>query len=152
MKKFTGISLSLTYITILCVTAIINKEFPLQVASAVHSFLPVRIDLAEQPFIRYRMILFLVATITLIILAPIVGWVGFRDTNTEKIKRIHWMYFVISIPLMSILWIGYPFLSLCTICWFSNDFVYLFFTVSIFITLQLCLQVIFIKFHIIRGT
>lgn len=139
------------YTVALGMMAFLSMQFPSKIASFVNFFLPLKFDLTSQDFIRYRMALFLTATIVFLALVPIILRFGFHGTESEKIKRIHWRYIVIAILVIPIGWIGFPFIALCTTCWTANDIFYFFFIISVFIGLQILLQALLLKINLFKN-
>ena len=155
MKYFRNSAtyLVLIYVTVLGLAALLSAWYPSQIASFVHFFLPIDIDLTTQSvshsFIRYRMFLWLIATMVFLVLVPLVGYFGIPETNFEKFQRIHWMHFVVAILMLPIGWIFYPIVALCITCWTSNDAFYFALTVSFFGGLQMLAHAIILKTKLI---
>jgi hypothetical protein len=146
IQKILGI-----YLVALGLAVLLNMQFPSQIASFVDYFFPMKIDLTSQGFIRYRMVLFLAATIVFLVLIPIIWNFGIQGTEPEKIKRMHWRYFVLVVFMIPISWIFFPLISLCTTCWTTNDIFYFLLTVSVFIGLQISFQALALKINLIKA-
>ncbi|WP_411883960.1 hypothetical protein [Polaromonas sp. YR568] len=143
--------LALIYIVALGFAAFFNFQFPSQAAAFVDFFFPTTINLASEDFIRYRMVLFLTATIVLLILVPLIAYFGMREFNREKFQHTHWSHFVIAVLAVPIGWIVYPFIALCAACWTGNDFFYFFLTVGCFVGFQIFIQAIVLKLKLMKG-
>lgn len=153
MKHFKNAAtyLLLIYTTVLGLTTLLNLKYPLKTASFIEFFLPLNIDISQQPFIRYRMVLWLVATIVFLILVPIIGYFGIVEMNVKKFQRIHWGNFVVAIIAIPICWVFYPLIALCTTCWTGNDIFYFILTIGLFIALQTFAQAILLKAQLFFG-
>jgi hypothetical protein len=153
MKYFKNSAtyLVLIYVAVLGLAALLNAWLPSQTTSFVHFFLPVSTEFSELPFIRYRMLLWLVATAVFIVLVPVIGYFGIPETNLEKIQLLPWWQVVFVILVFPIAWVFYPVISLCTTCVTANDAVYFALTVSFFFALQGLAQVIILKTQIFFG-
>lgn len=135
MKHFKNSAtyLVLVYAIALGLAALLNSYYPSQAASFVHYFLPMDTELSGQPFIRYRMVLWLIATMVFLTLVPIIGYFGTPEMNVEKLKRVHWINIPIVLVMYPVIWIFYPIIALCTTCWTSNDAFYFALTIAIFL-------------------
>jgi cytochrome bd-type quinol oxidase subunit 2 len=153
MKYFRNSAtyLVLIYVAVLGLAALLNAWYPSHTASFVHFFLPVSAEFSEQPFIRYRILLWLVATAVFIVLVPVIGYFGVPETNLEKFQRVHWGHLVVAIVALPIGWIFYPIISLCTTCVTTNDAVYFALTVSFFLALQIFAHAIILKTQLFFG-
>lgn len=96
------------------------------------------------------MVLFLTATIVLLVFAPAIAYFGTREFNREKFQRTHWSHFVIEILAVPIGWIGYPFIALCTAFWTANPLIYFVLTVSCFIGFHVFIQAIVLKLKLMK--
>lgn len=143
--KNSATYLVLTYVIVLGLAALLNSNYPSHAASFVHSFLPMDTELSDQPFIRYRMVLWLCATMVFLTLVPIIGYFGIPETNIEKFQRVHWGHLVVAIFAIPTCWIFYPLIALCATCWTSNDTLYFSLTVGFFIALQIFAHAIILK-------
>ncbi len=149
--KHSAVYLVLVYIVMLGLAALSSAWYPSQTASFVHFFLPMDVDISEQPFIRYRMLLWLIATMVFLVLVPVIGYFGIPETNVEKFQRVHWGHLVVAIVALPIGWIFYPIISLCTTCVTTNDAIYFALTVSFFLALQIFAHAIILKTQLFFG-
>src|SRR6478752_9899493 len=140
--------IALSYLVVLGVAAFLNLQFPYEFSTFVDLIFPTKIDLASQGFIRYRMVLFVVASILFLVFLPIILRFGFSGMSYEKIKKTHWRHIAILAFAVPICWVGYPFISLCPTCWTANDVFYFFLTVSVFMGLQISSQAVFLKYFV----
>lgn len=143
--KNSATYLVLIYAMTLWLTVILNFYYPLEAASFVNFFLPTDIDISQQPFIRYRMILWIVSTMILLSIMPVIGYIGIPETNVEKMQNFPWWIIVLIIILSPLIWISYPIIALCTTCVTSNDVLYFILTVLFFFGLQLFAHAIVFK-------
>lgn len=149
--KNSAVYLVLVYIVILGLAALLSAWRPSQTASFVHFFLPMDMDLTTQSFIRYRMFLWLIATMVFLVLVPVIGYLGIPETNIEKFQRIHWGHLVVAIVAIPVCWIFYPLMALCTTCWTSNDAFYFALTICLFGGLQILAYAIILKMKLFLG-
>lgn len=147
MKYFKNSAtyLVLIYAVTLGLTVLLNFNYPSKAAYFVNFFLPTNIDVSQQPFIRYRIILWIVSSIILLIIMPIIGYFEIPETNVEKMQNFPWWKIVLMIILSPLIWIGYPIIALCTTCATSNDVLYFILTVLFFFGLQLFAHAIVFK-------
>jgi hypothetical protein len=137
--------IALTYLIALGIAAFLNMRFPLELSTFIDFLFPTKIDLTSQGFIRYRMLLFAVASILFLIFLPITLRFGLFGMTSEKIKKVHWRHIAILVFAVPICWMGYPFIALCPTCWTANDVFYFFLTVSVFMGLQISSQAVFLR-------
>lgn len=145
LKPITATRLLLTYMAVLGLAGLLNKYLPVETAKFANFMLPAQLEMVDQSFVRYRMVLFICASIALISLAPLIAYAGLRGTKVESIRRLHWIYCVLAVLMLPIGWISFPFLSLCLTCWSANDYFYFFLTMFFFMALQLVLHGIFLR-------
>lgn len=136
----------LGFVTFLCLL------FPYLMSDFVNVFFPVKVDLSGSWNIRYRMALFISATIIMLIFVPIIWSLGFYGTDINRFKKLSWKYFIVIIPATPSMWLYFPYLSLCQECWTRNDAFYFFLTVGFFIALHGFIQATILKITLkLRG-
>jgi hypothetical protein len=134
------------------IVIIFSAYFPLESSIFLETLLPVDFDFLSSSLVRYRMSLFVVGSIIFAFFVPVVGLIGFYGADPERIKKLHWGYVVFGIPIVFILWLGYPSVALCGNCWASNDMFYFFLTLFNFLALQVSVQGIYLKIKIfVKG-
>lgn len=150
MKYFrnSAFYLVLIYVAILGLAVVFGASHPLKVASFVYVFIPIDVNITEQPFILYRLLLWFTATIVFLILVIFIGCRGIPEANVEKIQLLRWWHVTLIVILSPIAWIFYPIISMCTTCITGNDIAYFILTVSFFIALQTLAQVVILKINI----
>lgn len=126
----------LGFVTFLCLL------FPYFMSDFVNVFSPVKADVSKIWSIRYRMSLFISATITLLGLVPCIWIYGFYNPNPENDRTLKGWWLFIMVPMIPIFWLWFVPLGLCQVCWTRYDSFYFFLTVSIFLSLHICIQVI----------
>ena len=131
----------LGFVTFLCLL------FPYLMSDFVNVFSG-KSDLSGSWNIRYRMALFISATIIMLIFVPIIWSIGFYGTDINRFKKLKWKYFIVIIPATPSMWLYFPYLSLCQECWTRNDAFYFFLTVGFFIALHGFIQATILKFTV----
>ncbi len=130
----------------------LGLNFPSVIAPILDIFSPVKFDFYMSNYVMYRMSLFLSGTMVYLFFVPIIWRKGFDSAEEWRIKKLNWLLVFFLIFLLPLMWIGYPFLALCTNCLTGNDFFYFCLTLSLFIGLQGFTQVILLKlFSFLRG-
>lgn len=113
--------LAATYLIALGIVALVCAPFPVAMSDFVNIFSSVKEDLSDSWNIRYRMALFISATIIMLIFVPIIWSLGFHGTDINRIKNLNWKYFIVIIPATPFMWLYFHFLELCQDYWTSND-------------------------------
>lgn len=132
--------LAAIYVIVLGIVALVSALFPVLMSDFVNVFSPVKADLSDSWAIRYRMALFIAATMIMLIFVPIIWKFGFYGTDIDRFKSLNWKYFIVVIPAATCMWLYFPFLGMCPVCWTRNDAFYFFLTVGFFIALHSFIQ------------
>lgn len=133
------------YVIVLAMAAFVSALFPSFTSDLVNLFTPIKADLTHIWHIRYRMTLFISASLILPILVPYIAVVGFHGTNIRGVMRLSWIKTLLIVFLSLFLWIAFPSVGLCRKCWASNDYFYFFLAFGIFIGLQINAQFFLLK-------
>lgn len=133
------------YLVVLGLIVFFCAQLPTRMSSYVNFFLPGREELTSFWNIRYRMSLFISATITFICFIPFIASVGFYGEDISRIRTLRWFYIAFIVFAVPVGWLIFPLVALCSVCWTSNDYFYFFITVSFFTTLQILVQVFILK-------
>lgn len=137
------------YAIVLGFVALLSKQYPSVMSNFVTFFFSATGDSFIDDFSRYRMSLYIVATIIFLSIIPIGFWKGFYRSDIEKIWRMHWVSvpgIILGVPLF---WIAASEVSMCTTCYIANDIVYFVFVIGNFIGFQSAIQVLILKLTII---
>lgn len=137
--------LTTIYVSAFIIVIFVDAYFPSAVSIFIDIFLPLNFDFSGSSFARYRMSLYVVGSIIFCFFVPIIWITGFYGADLEIIKKLHWGNVVFGIPMVFILWLGYPSVALCETCWTANDIFYFFLTLVNFLALQISVQGIFLK-------
>jgi hypothetical protein len=137
--------LAAIYVIVLGIVALASALFPVLMSDFINVFSPVKADLSDSWAIRYRMSLFIAATILLLFFIPIIWRFGFYGADIEKFKTLSkWRYLII-IPMMPACWLWFLPLAFYQVCWTRYDIFYFFLTVGIFIALHLYIYSILLE-------
>lgn len=140
------------YFIALAVASILNNLSPSEISSFIYYFFPLDEDLSLNNFIRYRMFLWLTATVVFLLLTPIGFYLWIEKIfYINKIKLIPSWKWVFLIIVMPISWIFYPIVFLCSDCVTSNDVTYFFLTILFFCALQFVALGLILKTQTLLG-
>lgn len=133
------------YVIVLGLVACACAQFPSVMSNFVNVFFPSKNDLGAIWFIRYRMALYISATLIFLCLIPYLAVVGFHSTNIRRVMRFSWTRAVFLVVIYPVMWAVFPPIGLCAKCWASNDYFYFFIIFGLFIGGQIFFQVFLVK-------
>jgi hypothetical protein len=134
--------LAAIYVIVLGLVALAAAQFPSLMSDFVNVFFPVKADLSDIWFIRYRMSLFISATIILLFFVSYIWGFGFYNPNPENHKKLKWWWLLITVPMVPFFWLWFLPLGFCQVCWTRYDSFYFYLTVSLFLGLHILIQII----------
>jgi hypothetical protein len=103
----------------------------------------------KEYFYVYRISLFAAATIVLVIMVPIIAYRGFPESNLKGIEKSNVCYLFIAILGIPSVWFMTLSVGLCKVCYTANDFIYLFYILSVFLGFQFCIQYALLRFKML---
>lgn len=137
--------ITVIYIIIFMLVIFLGERYPSQLSFILDAFTPDGFDFSENRHVRFRMSLFFTGTVIFWALIPNIWRYGFYGGDTQEVKRLNIWYLLYGILISPIIWMGYPFVAMCSDCWAKNDFFYFFLTVGIFLALHISVQFILLK-------
>ncbi|MCY0915391.1 hypothetical protein [Massilia antarctica] len=152
-----------TYFLVLGLLALLNWLFPVQSAALVSLVLPPALShlsilalppaLSDllQPYVRYRMVLYLGATFLMPVMVTICSLRGICQTDPAGLERARWIQILPLLVGSLVAWTSYPSLFMQTKSWMGNDIFYFAVTMVFPIAVQLIVQIAGYKLRLLIG-
>ncbi len=112
------------YASVLGMTALLNHLLPYEAGLLVEMLSPNHREAINQPFTRYRYLLWAAATITYLLVLPLGFLLKIPDKKHTNRRNIFWIRWILAAAIGFCVWKGYLSVMLCKSCIEENDAIY----------------------------